>query len=948
MSLRKRLDPLTRGIVLVALLGTPIALAVPSGAAAAATNTVGGLSVFVGYAEDKEINTPNPASFPVPWAGAPNTVFLGGTVPGQGSCGNLATCYDSGAIRLDNPGTTAVAVSDVSVDDHSSIAGGKVFDLWGSFTVPAGQSVILTENPPGDNPSYDNFDSSSYPVNCGTPLTVAPTVTITVGGQPTTLVDSTHVLDTGGIDPGSCSPATNESIPWRPIGAAGSDSATLTLAPSTTTQFAGQPVTETATLLDGSGSGLPNSVVSFTVTSGPDVGVTGTAVTDADGHASFTYSATAEGEDVVSASVSTVGTFAADTTEVMWTDDVPSAWTGADIGSPSTAGSESFDPSSGTWTIAGAGSDITGTADQFHFVSQAVPTNTGLAAHVTSEDPTSPGAKAGVMLRADSDADAPYYGAFATPGDGIVVQERSAVNGPTTTVTTLTGAPPAYLWVTDSGTTFDAYDSVDGFRWVPIPGASATLSLGDEQLAGLAVTSQTPGALSTVTMDTVVLSSSPPAPLPPEVCPGPWSCADIGGPALAGSQSFDPNTGTWTLGAGGTDITGSADQFHFVWQSMTGNGSVSAEVASQTDSSSNAKAGIMLRAGTDAGSPNYAVLVSPGAGIKVQVRTTDGGTTTKLANPAGTVPAYLEVARSGNTFSAYTSPNGVTWTLIAGSTYTFNPGITLLAGLAVTSHNAGTAGTATFDQVQVVGSAPPPPTVTLAPALQSGATGVSQTVTATVLDGSGSPLSGATVTFVVLSGPDVGQLATAVSDSTGQAAFNDLSTTAGTDVIEASFVDSTDTTRTSNQVQVTFLPGSGGLVISNLSVSDTSRASKWSVQQNLQVGDVLYSDRTYTLTAAPALVLGASWIQDANGSKAFTGNPLVTFTVNQQATVLVGMDKRVGRPSWLDSTWTDTGLAETGTGPVTYELFERTFPGGSVALGPIGPTSDSMYTIAVQ
>jgi hypothetical protein len=46
----------------------------------------------------------------------------------------------------------------------------------------------------------------------------------------------------------------------------------------------------------------------------------------------------------------------------------------------------------------------------------------------------------------------------------------------------------------------------------------------------------------------------------------------------------------------------------------------------------------MLRAGTDAGAPNYAVLVSPGAGIKVQVRATPGGATKKLANPTGTRP----------------------------------------------------------------------------------------------------------------------------------------------------------------------------------------------------------------------------------------------------------------------------------------------------------------------
>ena len=72
--------------------------------------TAGGLSVSVGYAEDKEIETPDPAAFPVPWAGAPNTTFLGGTVPGQAACGTLAACYD--AVHEREEGRSAAAVAE--------------------------------------------------------------------------------------------------------------------------------------------------------------------------------------------------------------------------------------------------------------------------------------------------------------------------------------------------------------------------------------------------------------------------------------------------------------------------------------------------------------------------------------------------------------------------------------------------------------------------------------------------------------------------------------------------------------------------------------------------------------------------------------------------------------------------------------------------------------------
>lgn len=131
-------------LALMLLLSVPAILAIKS--FATPIRAAGGsssLSVFFGYAEDKETNNPPAGAFPVPWSGAPNTIFLGGPVVGQTACGALPLCYDAGAIRLDNSGSSDVTINKVSVDIHSSIAGGKVFSLWGSFTVPAGKSVIL-------------------------------------------------------------------------------------------------------------------------------------------------------------------------------------------------------------------------------------------------------------------------------------------------------------------------------------------------------------------------------------------------------------------------------------------------------------------------------------------------------------------------------------------------------------------------------------------------------------------------------------------------------------------------------------------------------------------------------------------------------------------------------------------------------------------------------------
>ena len=322
--------------VALAIAAATAATAGGGSARALTGSTAGGLTVWVSYAEniDPTKAPPPGASFPSPWKGDPNIVFLGNVNPQSAECGGVASsCYDAGAIRLDNNGATDVTVSRTVVDVHSALTGGKLFDtssnssLWGSFKVPAGKSVILTENPsaPARQVGYDNFDTSDTPHYNGscTPVSAVPTVQLTIGATVTTLSDSTHVLDTGAVDSGWCPHSGgqhNESIPWRQIGSGGGGSASLTLSPTSVTKVTGQFVTETATLLDGGGSGLPNTKVDFSVTAGPDAGTTGSATTDGGGRAAFTYTGAAAGKDTV---VARAGTIQSNTAQVTWTSSPP-------------------------------------------------------------------------------------------------------------------------------------------------------------------------------------------------------------------------------------------------------------------------------------------------------------------------------------------------------------------------------------------------------------------------------------------------------------------------------------------------------------------------------------------------------------------------------------------------------------------------------------------------
>lgn len=598
---------------------------------ALAGSSVGNLSVYVGYAEDKEFNAPNPASFPTPWAGSPNTTFLGNPVVGQSNCGALPSCYDAGAIRLDNTGSLDIPVNGVSVDDHSSISGGKVFNLWGSFTVPAGKSVILTQDPTGNNPGYANFDTSSYPNNNCTPLTVAPTVTITVNGAPTTLVDSSHVLDTGGIDRGYCAPARNESIQWRPIGASGADTASLTLSPGSTSQNAGQPVSVSATLLDGGGAGIPNTNVTFTVTVGPDAGRTGVALTDANGNARYTYTGSSSGSDTLIASVTTVGTFTSNQVSVDW------------------------------------------------------------------------------------------------------------VNG---------GPPPA-----------------------------------PTQLSGLTVNDTT-------------------------------------------------NAARWSL---------------------------------QT----NLQAGVVQY-----GDRSYTIVSLPSA----------------LAGTAWIRTANASKSYAGNPTVSFTiNQQAMVYVAVdtRQSALSWMDSSWIATGLTMTNSEA-----ASSSQFALYGKLFPAGAVSLGP-----------------------------------------------NSATGSTAYNMYSVIVG------------DGSGTSSPPPPP--PSSTPTQLSGLTVDDATNASYWSLQTNIQAGATQYGDRSFTLVSVPALLAGAAWIRTANGSKTYTGTPTVSFTISQQATVYVAIDSRLAPPSWVDSSWSATGMTlsnSEASGSNQFTLYSKVFPAGVVALGPnsaTGTTSSNMYSVIV-
>ena len=152
--------------------------------------------------------------------------------------------------------------------------------------------------------------------------------------------------------------------------------------------------------------------------------------------------------------------------------------------------------------------------------------------------------------------------------------------------------------------------------------------------------------------------------------PSPWSARDIGSPTPAGSSTFDQSSGTFTVEAGGSDIWGTSDKFHFVYQQVSGDVDVVARVDSITRADQWSKSGLMIRASLNANSAHAFALVSASTvkGTAFQRRRQSGGASTHTGGPSAMAPYWVRLVRAGTNVTAYVSSNGTSWTSLGSDT----------------------------------------------------------------------------------------------------------------------------------------------------------------------------------------------------------------------------------------------------------------------------------------
>jgi hypothetical protein len=181
-------------------------------------------------------------------------------------------------------------------------------------------------------------------------------------------------------------------------------------------------------------------------------------------------------------------------------------------------------------------------------------------------------------------------------------------------------------------------------------------------------------------------------------------------PGSVGSFVEAP-AGTYTITATGADIWGTADQFHYGFKTLTGVGSIEAQVLSVGNTDPWAKAGVMIRETLDAGSKFAAVYITPGNGCRFQARTDTGiaaTSDTAVVTPAQTAikaPYWVKLERDvAGDFRGYYSNNRTTWTAMSWNPQSIVMGSDVYVGLALTSHNANATCTAKFSNVRTTGT----------------------------------------------------------------------------------------------------------------------------------------------------------------------------------------------------------------------------------------------------
>lgn len=178
---------------------------------------------------------------------------------------------------------------------------------------------------------------------------------------------------------------------------------------------------------------------------------------------------------------------------------LPAGWASRDIGAVGVAGTVST--SGGTVTVRGAGADVWGTSDAFHYAYGTLAGDGTIVARVTGLSGTHAWTKVGVMMRASTAADSPHAFMLLSRDRGLAFQRRTTKGGISTHTAGASVTAPHWVRLARTGSTFTASVSSDGTSWSIV--GHETIAMPGSILVGLAVTNHDASALATGRFESV-------------------------------------------------------------------------------------------------------------------------------------------------------------------------------------------------------------------------------------------------------------------------------------------------------------------------------------------------------------------------------------------------------------------------------------------------------------
>lgn len=185
--------------------------------------------------------------------------------------------------------------------------------------------------------------------------------------------------------------------------------------------------------------------------------------------------------------------------------------------------------------------------------------------------------------------------------------------------------------------------------------------------------------------------------------PSGWSQQDIGTVSAAGSAGFaNVNDTTFIVSGSGTGIGGTADSYSYAYTGVTGDFTITARLNNVTGTLS--KTGLIMRESLNANATAFAVTLGDAGWryARFGARTSTGASMGWTdGNQFTWMPVWFRLQRSGSTFTAYQSSDGVAWFTIGSATATMAS--TYYIGLAACSGSStGAIDNSGFDNVNIV------------------------------------------------------------------------------------------------------------------------------------------------------------------------------------------------------------------------------------------------------